>query len=107
MRRPAGLLDFTKIAADRNSRRSLLAFDGRACACPRDQDGEDHMGLRYRARVSHSEWNPGQGWIHGVHWRDHSGWNSVRELRLFRHAWKCAAGFRCKVMLDSLKLLLL
>ena len=103
LRRPARLLGVAEIAAHRNSRRGLLAFDGRTRAGARYQDGEDHLGFRYSARVSHRERNSGQGRIHGGYGRDRSGWHALRELRLFQHARKCAAGFRCKIMRNSLK----
>jgi polyvinyl alcohol dehydrogenase (cytochrome) len=36
-------------------------FDGRTCAGSRHQDGEDHLGLRYSARVSHGDGIPARG----------------------------------------------
>src|ERR1035438_8508600 len=65
------------------------------------------MGLRHSRRVSNCERNSGEGRVDGGHWRYRRGWNVVRELRLLRHAGKCAVGFRYQVMRICLKLLFL
>ena len=83
LRRPARMLGGAEIAANGDSGRGLFAFDGRACAGARQQDREDHLGLRYGARVSYGERNSGERRIDGRHRRDGGGRNGVRELGLF------------------------